>query len=160
VEASRGDAGLTNGGELSNRFFDAIRREDAAKAAAPNAMVDGFGHLEGHAYCLVVTYRRSGEPVATPVWFGVDGDGRLYFRSYASAAKLRRLRNDPRVLVAPCTMRGKPLGPSAAGTARILDDPHDAHAEATIQAGYGLMRRAFESAPGSPEALYVEVTPA
>ena len=123
---------MTSVGELGNRFFDAIRRKDAAEAAAPNARVDGFGHLEGHTYCVVVTYRKSGEPVPTPVWFGIDSEGRLYFHTYDVSAKLRRIQNDPRVLVAPCTMRGKPLGPSAAGTARLLDDPHDPHAEATI----------------------------
>ena len=150
---------MTNVGELSNRFFDAIRRGDARTAAEGEPAASGFGHLAGHSYCLVVTYKRSGEAVATPVWFGVDSDGRLYFHTFEISAKLRRLRNNPRVLVAPCTMRGKPLGPSAAGTARILDDRHDAHAEATIQSNYGLLRRAFDSAPGSPEGRYVEVVP-
>jgi len=146
--------------ELSNRFFDAVRRKDADQAASPTATVDGFDHLKGHKYCVVVTYRRSGEAVPTPVWFGIDSEGRLYFHSYDVSAKLRRIQNDPRVLVAPCTMRGKPTGPSAAGTARVLEDPHDPHAEAAIQSNYGAMRRAFTSGPGAPEGRYVEVTPA
>jgi uncharacterized protein len=146
--------------DLGNRFYDAIRRDDARAAAGGEPGAHGFGHLAGHSYCLVVTYKRSGEGVPTPVWFGIDDDGRLYFRSFEGVAKLRRIANDPRVLVAPCTMRGKPLGASAAGTARILDDPHDAHAEATIQSNYGLFRRAYESTAGSSEGRYVEVTPA
>ena len=73
-------------------------------------MARGFEHLRGHKYCLLVTYKRSGEPVPTPVWFGL-GDGKLYVRSEAGVAKVRRIRNDPRVRVAPCTVRGKPLGP-------------------------------------------------
>jgi hypothetical protein len=56
-------------------------------------------------------------------------------------------------------MRGKPLGPSAAGTAQILG-PHDEHAEATIQSNYGLFRRVYESTAGASEARYVEVVPA
>jgi PPOX class probable F420-dependent enzyme len=146
--------------ELSNRFYDSIRREDAVTVADGEAAARGFGHLSGHKYCLVVTYKRSGEPVATPVWFGVDDQGRLYFRTFANATKLRRIANDARVRIAPCSVRGKPLGPSADGTARVLDDPHDAHAEAAIQSNYGLFRRAYESTGGNADARYVEVTPA
>jgi hypothetical protein len=42
----------------------------------------------------------------------------------------------------------------------VLDDPHDAHAERTIQSNYGLFRRAYESTAGTAEGHYVEVTPA
>jgi uncharacterized protein len=145
--------------ELSNRFYDSIRRGDAAKAAEGDAGASGFGHLKGHKYCLVVTYKRDGEPVATPVWFGVDAEGRLFFRTFTIAAKLRRIGANPRVRIAPCSVRGKPLGPSAEGTARILSG-EDEHAEATIQSNYGLFRRTYESTGGGAEAFYVEVTPA
>jgi uncharacterized protein len=146
--------------ELSNRFYDSIRRRDAAKAAEGDAGAQGFGHLKGHKYSLVVTYRRSGEAVPTPVWFGVDADGRLYFRTYAPSVKVRRIRNDPRVRIAPCTVRGKPLGPSAEGAARVLSEAEEEHAERTIQSNYGLFRRAYERTEGDIDALYVEVTPA
>jgi PPOX class probable F420-dependent enzyme len=145
--------------ELSNRFYDSIRRGDAVEAAEGEPAASGFGHLEGHKYCLVVTYKRSGEPVATPVWFGVDGSSRLYFRTLAGCAKLRRIERDPRVRIAPCSVRGKPLGPSAGATARALGDPDEAHAEETIQSNYGLVRRGYEKAGGNFEGVYVEVTP-
>ena len=145
--------------ELSNRFYDSIRRDDAASIAAGEPGARGFGHLSG-PYCLVATYKRSGEPVATPLWYGVDDQGRLYFRTYAASAKVKRIRNDPRVRVAPSTMRGKPKGPSAAGTARVLDPSDEPHAEETIQSNYGLFRRVYERTGGNIEAVYVEVTPA
>ena len=144
---------------LSNRFYDSIRRGDAARAAEGEPGARGFDHLRGHSYCLVVTYKRSGEAVPTPVWFGLDDQGRLYLRSYANAAKLRRIANDPRVRVAPCSMRGKPVGPSAAGTARVLGPDEEGRAEAAIRSNYGLFRRAYEKTAGSAEARYVEVTP-
>ena len=53
----------------------------------------GFEHLRGHKYCLLVTYKRNGEAVPTPVWFGLAG-GRLYLRSEADAAKVKRVRNE------------------------------------------------------------------
>jgi uncharacterized protein len=145
--------------ELSNRFFDSIRRADAAKAAEGGAGARGFGHLKG-PYCVVVTYKRSGEAVPTPVWYGVDEQGRLYFRTYAPSVKIKRIRNDARVRVAPCTMRGKPKGPAAEGTARVVPAAEEEHAERTIQSNYGLLRRGYEVTTGGVPAVYVEVTPA
>ena len=145
--------------ELSNRFYDSIRRDDAATVAEGEAEARGFGHLSG-PYCLVATYKRSGEPVATPVWYGVDEGGRLYFRTYAPSAKVKRIRNNPRVRVAPSTMRGKPKGPAAEGVARLLEPSEEAHAERAIQSNYGLFRRVYERTGGNMEAVYVEVTPA
>jgi PPOX class probable F420-dependent enzyme len=146
--------------ELSNRFYDRLRRRDARKAAEGEAAARGFDHLSGHSYCLVVTYKRSGEAVPTPVWFGVDGQGRLYFRTFAPSAKVKRIRNQPRVRIAPCTMRGKPQGPAAEGTARVVGSGEEAHAEEAIQSNYGLFRRAYEKTGGNADAVYVEVTPA
>jgi uncharacterized protein len=145
---------------LSNRFYDSLRRRDAVAAAEGEATERGFGHLDGHSYCLVVTYKRSGEPVCTPVWFGVDAEGKLYFRTFAIAAKLRRIRRDPRVRIAPCSVRGKPLGAAAEGRARIVEEAEEPHAEEAIQSNYGLGRRVYEATGGNSDAVYVEVTPA
>ena len=118
--------------------------------------------MRGHKYCLLVTYKRSGEAVPTPVWFGL-GDGKLYVRSEADVAKVKRIRNNPEVRVAPCTMRGKPLGPPAEGRARVLDQSGDRQrAEAALQANYGLGRKIYERAGGAfgIETVYLEITPA
>jgi uncharacterized protein len=145
--------------EMSNRFYDSIRRGDAMKAAEGEASARGFGHLKG-PYCLVVTYKRSGEPVPTPVWYGVDDQGRLYFRTYAPSVKVKRIRNDAHVRVAPCTMRGKPKGAAAEGSARVLPPGEEEHAERTIHSHYGLFRRVYESTTANVAAVYVEVMPA
>ena len=141
----------------SSRFYDAIR-SGKARDAEPTA--SGFGHLEGHKYALLVTYRRSGEAVPTPVWFGVDEQGRFYCRTGKLAAKAKRIRNNPRVRVAPCTVRGVPKGPYAEGTARVVSGDEEAHAETALQSNYGLGRKLYEGSAGSMEAFYIEVTPA
>ncbi len=86
---------------------------------------------------------RSGEPVATPMWFGLH-NGRAYVRSLADAGKVKRLRRDPHVRVAPCTVRGKPTGPVAEGRGRILSDGESALAERALDAHYGWRRRIYE----------------
>lgn len=130
--------------------------------AGEERTVSGFEHLRGHKYCLLVSYRRSGEPVPTPVWFGL-ADGKLYVRSEADVAKVKRIANDPRVRVAPCTVRGKPLGLPAEARARVLDQPSDEEtAEAALQGNYGLGRRVYEGAGGAlgVETVYLEITAA
>jgi PPOX class probable F420-dependent enzyme len=69
---------------------------------------------------LLTTYKRDGTGVDTPVSIACDGD-RAFFRSYDKAWKTKRLRRNPAVLAAPCTLRGKATGPSVHATARLLD---------------------------------------
>ena len=70
-------------------------------------------------FISLVTYRRTGEPVATPVLFAFDGD-RLLVRTAHDAGKLKRLAHTSRVSVAPCDQRGRVLGPAVSGEARVL----------------------------------------
>jgi len=146
---------------LPNRFYHWIRHP-SARSLAGQQTVSGFEHLRGHKYCLLVTHKRSGEAVPTPVWFGL-GDGKLYVRSEADVAKVKRIRNDPRVRVAPCSVRGKPLGPPAEARARVLEQPDDCErAEAALQANYGLGRKVYERAGGAfgVETVYLEIASA
>jgi uncharacterized protein len=139
--------------------YDRVRHPEAGRAAQRGATASGFGPLRGHKYALLVTYRRSGEPMPTPVWFGLDGQERLYVRSDAAAAKVKRLRADPRALVGPCDARGKPLGPLAAGTGRVLEPGETEHAEAVLRSSYGLGRRLYEGIIGDrTPSTYLEVS--
>ena len=101
-----------------------------------------FADLAGHAYCRLVTFRRNGVPVATPMWFAVESD-RIYMKTEAPSGKLKRIANDPRVEVGPCSVAGRPLGAAAAGRARLLDAVEAARAEAVLRRRYGLGRRLF-----------------
>jgi PPOX class probable F420-dependent enzyme len=99
--------------------------------------------VRAHKRALLVTFRRDGTPVPTPVW-AAEADGRLYARSERTAGKIKRLRHDPRVLVAPCTVRGKPLGSPFEATARMLPSQDEAIAEQALVRRYGLGRALFE----------------
>jgi PPOX class probable F420-dependent enzyme len=152
--------------KASDRFYDRMR-DPAAFAAAragaeEGAAPAGFAALRGARYALLVSYRRSGEAVPTPVWFGLDGEGRLYVQTGADAAKVRRVRANPSVLVAPATQRGKPTGPLARGSARVLAPADEARAESALKSNYGLGRALYEgmSGPLGVDNVYLEVTPA
>jgi PPOX class probable F420-dependent enzyme len=148
--------------KLSDRAYDRMRHRDASTAARAGASTSGFDALRGHKYCLLVTYRRSGEPVPTPVWFGLEGESALFVRTESGSGKVKRIRRDPRVLVGPANARGKPAGPLAEGAARVLGPEDEQRAERALRANYGLGRRLYEgmSGPLGAQAVYLEVTPA
>ncbi|AVZ76194.1 PPOX class F420-dependent oxidoreductase [Streptomyces lunaelactis] len=73
-------------------------------------------------YVSVTTFRKNGTGVATPVWFAVDG-GELFVWSRSDSWKIKRLRNDSRVVITVCDARGRIAegAPSAEGTARLVE---------------------------------------
>ena len=145
-----------------NRFLDRIRSPAAARAAGEPGRSGGFDELRGSKYTLLVTHKRSGDPVPTPVWAGLDDDGRLYIRSERDVAKVKRVRNDPHVKVAACNSRGKPRGVLIEGRARLLPPEEEQRAEAALKTHYGLGRRVYEGTMGAAAGpmVYIEVSPA
>ena len=79
-------------------------------------MTDGRP-LPGGRYISLVTFRRDGREVATPLWFA-ELDGKLYAYTLGRSAKVRRLGNRGDIRVASCTLTGRITGPWRAGTGR------------------------------------------
>jgi len=98
--------------------------------------------IQDQKYISLVTYRKTGAPVRTPVWFG-EQDGKLYVMSRSDAGKTKRIRNNPQVRIAPCTMRGKVTGPEFAATARVLPPEQWPQARKTIHRKYWMARIPF-----------------
>ena len=78
-----------------------------------------FPTLDGAEYMLLITYRRNGTPVETPVPF-VQVGGRLYVATRGDAGKVTRLHATGRATLAPCTASGRLLGPKVAAQGRVL----------------------------------------
>ncbi|HVM41200.1 MAG TPA: PPOX class F420-dependent oxidoreductase [Acidimicrobiia bacterium] len=146
---------------LGDRMFDRLRHP-AAFSVSDDGAVDGdFDSLRGRPYALLVTFRRDGTPVPSPVWFALDSDGRAYVKTVTHAGKSKRVRNNGSALLAPSTMRGKPVGPAVRGTARLLAAAEWGRAEEALASAYGMDRRIFERLLGEPDedVAYLEVTP-
>jgi uncharacterized protein len=83
-----------------------------------------FASLQGRKYLNVETFRKNGQGVRTPVWFaGQPEDGapeKVYVYSTADSGKAKRIRNNGRVRVAPCDVRGKVLGEWVEAQAEIV----------------------------------------
>lgn len=78
--------------------------------------------------------------MATPVWFAEEGSV-LYIYSLANAGKVKRIRNNPRVRVIPCDIRGKPNGEWVEAHARILDAAGAERAHGLLDKKYGLIKK-------------------
>ena len=91
-------------------------------------------------YLNLESYRRNGQGVRTPLWF-VEDNGVLYFYNVAHSYKVKRIRNNPRVRVAPCDMRGNVEGEWVAATARGRRAPGSRHANELLNRKYGLAKR-------------------
>lgn len=91
----------------------------------------------GQGYVSLETYRKTGAAVTTPVWFAESEPGVFYAYSEAEAGKVKRIRNNPNVRIAPCTMRGKVTGQWVAAQARIVEDA------ATVDRAHQLLRRKY-----------------
>jgi len=144
------------------KVLDRLRHPRGFEVARQPGTEPDFTGFRGARQCLVVTFRQSGEPVPSPVNFGLSDDGKLYFRSEPHVAKVKRLRRDPHVRVCPCSFRGRPLGPMAEATGRVLPGSETEHAHAIIAANWDpastVLERAIDRI-GVP-LVYVEVTPA
>src|SRR3982074_1041551 len=87
----------------------------------------GFEAFAGHKYLNLETFKKSGEGVKTPVWFAPDPSVRLdsreanlYVDTLGVSEKVKRIRNNPRVRIAPSTVSGKLLGDWVEARAEIV----------------------------------------
>jgi PPOX class probable F420-dependent enzyme len=91
--------------------------------------------------------------VRTPVWF-VENSDKLYLFTNPKSGKVKRIRNNPRVRIAPCTMRGRVTGPEFEATARILASSEAEHGRSLMKKKYWLMRIPFL---WSKESIFIEL---
>ena len=95
--------------------------------------------VQGQKYISLTTLRKNGAGVATPVWFGEE-DGQLYVMTRGDMGKTKRIRNNQKVQVAPCTIRGTKTGQDFPATARILPPEEHSRARQTINRKYWAAR--------------------
>ena len=86
-----------------------------------------FVPFADHKYLNLETFKKNGEGVRTPVWFAADpakkldsSEAKLYVYTIENMAKVKRIRNNGRVRVAPCNMRGTVSGAWVEARAGII----------------------------------------
>lgn len=100
---------------------------------------NGLTQFEEQRTVRLTTFKRDGTPVGTPVHIAV-ADGKAYFRTPHKTWKVKRLRNSPRVEIAPSTFRGRATGAAIAGTARLLEGEEERAARQAIGKKYRVLQ--------------------
>jgi PPOX class probable F420-dependent enzyme len=112
-------------------------------------------------YLSIESYRKSGEPVRTPVWFVEDG-GYLYVRTGPSSGKMKRLNRNKQMKIVPCSMGGDPQGTWLAANCEIVKDEQLAgKVNALFNKKYGLQKAIFEflGRTSRPGTVTVKIQP-
>lgn len=102
-----------------------------------------FDALIGAQFLLLTTYRKSGQAVATQVWFAIASlPDTIYIKTGAQTGKVKRIRKTAHVMLAPCTGLGKITGEVFEAQARLVSTEDERQrAERALARKYGLRRK-------------------
>lgn len=103
-----------------------------------------LARFQGHNYINLETYRKNGVGVKTPVWF-VEDDGMLFVRTIDNSGKVKRIRNNQLVRLAPCDARGGLLDEWVEGQAKLVDDITANNVNQLMNRKYGRQKRVFDA---------------
>ena len=122
-----------------------------------------MSQFEGEKYISLETYRKTGDPVRTPVWF-VEENGELFVRTDSDTGKMKRIRSNPRVRVAVCNIRGNITGSWVDGEAQMTDMESSDHIFSLLKKKYGTLYRIvrfterFSRSKAEPVGLAIRMT--
>lgn len=114
----------------------------------------------GHKYMRLTSFREDGTGVPTPVWF-VHAEEKIYFFTTSKTWKVKRIQNNPKVEICPCSYKGKVEGKCFEATARILEGSEALKGKSYLQKKYGFMYTLirFGSWLKRKKQLFIEVVP-
>jgi len=102
-----------------------------------------FSRFRKEEFLSLETYRKNGQTIKSPMWFAQDNDA-LYLWTMADTSKVKRIRNNPNVNIAPCKRMGEVTGEWMTAHATIDDSPIVvAQVEAMLLKKVGLFFRIF-----------------
>jgi len=125
-------------------------------------LANPFDALAGGRYVRLSTFRKSGAAVPTPVWFARLGEN-LYVVTGRNTGKVKRIRNNPGVAVAPSDFRGRPKGRDLRAVAGVTDEQRGGPADRALRGKYGWQYHVFEVVEGlrgaADDLVYLELRP-
>ncbi len=99
---------------------------------------DNLALFSDRKYANLETYKKSGEPVKTTIWF-VISKGILYITTPSGTGKIKRLRHTDKVRLAPSDFKGDIKGPWVTGKAYFADESESKEALYLRKKKYGFM---------------------
>ena len=101
--------------------------------------------FEKQKYLNLETFRKNGQSMKTPVWFTQAGQT-IYVLTMANSGKVKRIRNNGWVNIAPCKMDGKLTGTWVQAQARqVTDTEISTTVDRLLDKKYGLLKKIFQN---------------
>ena len=88
-------------------------------------------------YINLETYKKDGTGVKTPVWFVTDQDI-IYIITREKTGKVKRIKNNSKVRICPCSFSGTPKGEWVSGTATKVQGEEQTKAISLRKKKYGI----------------------
>jgi hypothetical protein len=124
--------------------------------------------LRNQNFIALTTFKKNGQGVTRPVFFVFDRD-KIFFYTFEKYRKVRQLRYNPNVEIAPAKARmGAPknykiIGKTIEGVARLLEGEEAETASRLLRKKYGFKYTVFNILRGislrGSRLLFYEVTP-
>jgi uncharacterized protein len=124
-------------------------------SAKTNSAKTNFETLKNQRYISLVTFKRNGDRVATPLWFAPD-QGKLLAYTNLDSGKVKRIRNSAKVEIAPCTMKGETTGAYVSATATILDASQGSYVHGLLNHKYTWQKALMEATATIPHVLRIK----
>jgi uncharacterized protein len=149
--------------EMKNATPTAVSGEKVDLVTTTTTMsraVEALTGFKGYRFLNLTTFRKTGVPVVTTVLFAVAND-KIYVWTTKDSGKVKRIRKNAAVQITPSTRLGRPRGPSAAATARILSGTEQMEAQFVTDCQFGWLKKVFALIwrLQGHEQVYVEITP-
>jgi PPOX class probable F420-dependent enzyme len=119
-------------------------------------------------YISLTSFKRDGTGIATPVWFVTD-DGRLLVLTASKSLKVKRIRRNPEVTIAPCSASGRLRGEPLPARAELLPESELHRVEELMNRKYRTDRllilpiyravQRLRGASGAPSDAALAITP-
>jgi PPOX class probable F420-dependent enzyme len=97
---------------------------------------DSVAQFNGRRYISLESYSKNGDPKLTPVQ-SIQNNGTVYFRTDPGTWKVKRIRRNPHVRIAPSDRSGKPTGQWVDGEAHELQGEEATRAMKLFRREYG-----------------------
>jgi len=96
--------------------------------------------FEGKSFLNLVSFRRNGIGVKTPVWF-IQNGATIYVRTVAGSGKVKRIKNNGLIQIVPCEANGMPVGEWVTAQATEVTDSGTAElVKRMLEKKYGIVQ--------------------
>jgi PPOX class probable F420-dependent enzyme len=121
---------------------------------------DPFAYLYPEQFVVLTSYRKDGTPVPTTVWFANE-NGHIYVTTGSAAGKIKRIRNNGRVQLAPSDRAGHIHGETVQAQAQEVPTSEYERVNAILANKYKEQYNTIRTQRSEGnQSTYIDITPA